>query len=237
MKKIILASTLLLSALLAKAQQPSADDILRTARYVATLQDTDLKGVIRKDSAKIQAPIALFLREEGIEFQVYDGKAWNKFQLKLADDEYDLFEGVGDKVRRFDRAKIKQSVMGTDLSYEDLAMSFLYWHDATVIGEESLGFKRDAWKVRLVNPKAVGRYKTVEVWVHKDSGALMKINGYEANGQCVKVFEVTKLMNVGGGEYSIKRMKVQSYGKDQRATGITYLEFEKPASKAPQGLR
>jgi len=238
MKTFLLATTLLISALWANAQQPSADDILRTARYVATLNDTDLKGVIRKDNPKIKAPIALFLREgQGIEFQVYDGKDWNKFQLKLANDEYDLFEGVGDKVRRFDRKKIKAPVMGTDLSYEDLAMSFLYWDDATVMGEESLGYKRDAWKVRLVNAKAVGRYKTVDVWVHKDSGALMKINGYEASGKCVKVFEVTDIMNVGGGEYSIKRMKVQSYGADERTTGITYLEFEKPKAQAPQGLR
>lgn len=238
MKNLLLATLLTISSLPLVAQQPDADDILRTARYVATLQDTDLKGKIRKDNPKIQAPIALFLREgQGIEFQVFNGKVWSKFQLQLADDEYELFEGVGEKVRRFDRSKIKAPVMGTDLSYEDLAMSFLYWPNGTVLGEESLGFQREAWKVRLVNPKAAGRYKTVEVWVHQKSGALMKIHGYEASGKCVKVFEVTDIMNVGGGEYSLKTMKVQSYGPDGRTTGITYLEFDKPKAAGPQGLR
>lgn len=237
MKTLILSSALFLSSLLgASAQLPDADDILRTARYVATLQDTSLTGTLRKDNSKV--PIALFLHEnEGIEFQVLEGKVWKKFQLKLTDDEYDLFEGVGNNIKRFDKKRITQPVMQTDLTYEDLAMSFLYWPNATVLGEENLGVGRDAYKVRLINPKAAGLYKTVDVWVHKASGALMRINGYRSDGKCIKVFEVTDIMRVGGGEYSIKTMKVQSYGTDGRTTGITYLEFEKPKATAPQGLR
>ena len=237
MKTLLLTTALLLSSLgSALAQLPDADDVLRTARYVATLKDTNLSGTLKKDKHKV--PIALFLKEnEGIEFQVHDGKVWNKFQLKLKDDEYDLFEGVGDNIRRFDKKKISQPVMGTDLTYEDLAMAFLYWPGGKVLGEESLGFKRDAWKVRLVNPDAKGVYKTVDVWVHKDSGALMKINGYGSDGKPVRVFQVTEIMRVGGGEYSIKTMKVQTYDKNGRTVGITNLEFEKPKAAAPAGLR
>lgn len=239
MKTLILTCTIFLSGLLGlSAQLPEADDVLRTARYVATLKDTDLKGSLQKSGTKGSVPIALFLREgQGIEFQVYDGQIWNKFQLKLADDEYDLFEGVGSKIQRFNKAKIAQPVMGTDLTYEDLAMSFLYWPNGQTLGSESLGIGRDAWRVRLVNPKAAGRYKTVDVWVHKKSGALMQINGYQADGKCIKVFKVTEIMRVGGEEYSLKTMKVQSFGADGRTTGITSLEFEKPKAAAPQGLR
>lgn len=237
MKTLLLTSVLFLSGILgAQAQLPDADDVLRTARYVATLNSTSLNGKLRKDRKEV--PIALFLIEgQGIEFQVLEGKTWKKFQLKLADDEYDLFEGVGSNIKRFDKKRVTQPVMGTDLTYEDLAMSFLYWPGGTVLGEENLGIGRDAWKVRLVNPKAVGRYKTVDVWVHKKSGALMQINGYQADGKCVKVFKVTEIMRVGGGEYSLKTMKVQSYGADGRTTGITSMEFEKPKAVAPQGLR
>lgn len=239
MKTLLLTAVIFLSGLLGvSAQLPDADDVLRTARYVATLKDTDLKGSLQKSGTKGAVPIALFLREgQGIEFQVYDGKIWNKFQLKLMDDEYDLFEGVGGQIKRFNKAKIAQPVMGTDLTYEDLAMSFLYWSGGKVLGSESLGIGRDAWKVQLVNPKAAGRYKTVDVWVHKKSGALMQIYGYQADGKCIKIFKVTEIMRVGGGEYSLKTMKVQSFGADGRTTGITSLEFEKPKVATPQGLR
>lgn len=240
MKKLLLTSALILSGLVAaKAQRielPAADDVLATARYVATLNSTSLNGTLRKD--KLEVPIALFLIEnQGIEFQVLEGKTWKKFQLKLAANEYELFEGVGSKIKRFDPKKVAQPVMGTDLTYEDLAMSFLYWPGGTNLGEESLGIGRDAWRVRLVNPRAAGRYKTVDVWVHKKSGALMQIYGYRADGKCIKIFKVTEIMRIGGGEYSLKTMKVQSYGEDGRTTGITSLEFEKPKAQKPQGLR
>ncbi len=237
MKTSFLASLILLTSWITlPAQLPDADDILRTARYVTTLNSTSLKGTLRKEQQK--TPIALFLIEnQGIEFQVFEKEQWKKFQLKLDDDKYELFEGVGTKIKRFDNQKITAPIMDTDLTYEDLAMSFLYWPNGTVVGEESLGIGRDAWKVQLVNPKAVGRYKTVEVWVHKKSGALMQIYGYQADGKCIKIFKVTEIMRVGGGEYSLKTMKVQSYGEDGRTIGITSLEFEKPQAEKPQGLR
>lgn len=222
----------------AQAQLPAADDLLRTARYVATLQDANLKGSLQKSGVKGKVPIELFLLQgQGIEFQVHDGKQWNKFQLKLTDEEYDLFEGVGNKIRRFDRAKLTKPVMGTDLTYEDLSMAFLYWPNGKTLKEESLGFGRDSWMIRLVNPKAKGEYKTVDVWVHKDSGALMQIYGYRADGKCIKIFKVTEVMKVGKGQYSIKTMKVQSYDDNGRTKGITSLNFDKPKALAPKGLQ
>ncbi|MDP0490705.1 MAG: outer membrane lipoprotein-sorting protein [Verrucomicrobiota bacterium JB023] len=220
----------------APAQQPSADEILATARYVATLQQTSLNGKLRRGNT--ETPILLTLVEgQGIEFQVWTGKVWQKFQLKLGANQYDLFEGVGSNIRKFDTRKLNQPVMNTDLTYEDLAFAFLYWPNGKVLGEENLGIGRDAWRVRLVNPRAKGLYKTVDVWVHKKSGALMKIYGYRADGKCIKTFEVTDIMNVGGGEYSIKKMKVQSYNDAGRSIGVTYLEFDKPERAKPQGLR
>lgn len=238
MKTLISLTLFLWGTLIAHAQQPNADEILRAARFVTVLNSNDLKGEIRKSDNGIKAPIALFLRaNQGIEFRVWDGKVWNRFQLKLAEDGYDLFEGEGDQIRRFDRKKISEPVLGTDLSYEDLAMSFLYWPNGQVLGEENLGIGRDSYRVRLVNPRAAGRYKTVDVWVHKKSGALMKVNGYQADGKCVKQFEVTRIMRVGGGEYSLKKMKVQSFDQKGRTSGITYLEFDKPEKPKPAGLR
>ncbi|MEM9079849.1 MAG: outer membrane lipoprotein-sorting protein [Verrucomicrobiota bacterium] len=217
-------------------RMPEADDVLRTARYVATLKQTSLEGSIRKDGMK-PAPVALHLIEgQGIEFQVWDQKVWNKFQLKLDNDGYELFEGVGEQIRKFDEGKVLQPVLGTDLSYEDLAMSFLYWPNGKVTKSERLGMGRESWKVELVNPRAKGLYKTVHVWVHKKSGALLQVHGFRADGSPAKEFKVEKIMNVGGGEYSLKQMKVTSW-RSGRVAGITYLEFEKPKAGGPRGLR
>ena len=103
-----------------------ADEILSAARYVATLQQQDLEGHIRKDGRK--APVGLFLRGKNIQFQYYDAgkKAWDIFHMRLNENRYDLFEMRDGKTFRFDEAKLGQAIMGSDLSYEDLAFRFLY---------------------------------------------------------------------------------------------------------------
>ena len=41
-----------------------------------------------------------------------------------------LFEIKDGKTLKFDKKKLTQSIMETDLTYEDLAMTFLYWKNA-----------------------------------------------------------------------------------------------------------
>ena len=220
-------------------QAPAADDILRTARFVATLQQQDLEGHLRKGNAKTR--VSLFLRKENIQFQYQSDPAkneWVKFHTRLAKDHYDLFEIRNGKTFKFPDSKLKEAIQGTDLSFEDLAMRFLYWPKGQVLGSEKIK-GQDCWKIRLENPRRnAGRYALVYAWVHKKAGALMQAVGY--NGQdpakALKRFQVTDIMKVGEA-YTLRTMRVDSYDPvAQKTTGITYLEFEKPKKAAPGGL-
>jgi hypothetical protein len=238
MKRLVI----LLMVLMVQAgmgQLPQADNILRTARFVATLQQQDLDGQLRKGNAKTS--VGLFLRKENIQFQFLDGakNEWVKFHMRLANDHYDLFEFRDGKTMKFPDAKLGEPIQGTDLSYEDLAMRFLYWPNGQVQGAEKIK-GQDCWKVRLQNPKpGSGRYALVYVWVHKKAGALMQAVGY--NGQnpakALKRFQVTDIMKVGNA-YTLRTMRVDSFDPvAQKITGITYLEFDKPKKAGPGGLR
>ena len=72
-------------------QAPSADDILRTARYVATLQEQDLEGHLRKGNAKTR--VGLFLRKEDIQFQFESGMANSEARNYIS--VYFLYQRVG----------------------------------------------------------------------------------------------------------------------------------------------
>ena len=91
----------------------------------------------------------------------------------------------------------------SDLSYEDLAMRFLYWPNGAVTGEEKLK-TRNCWKVRLQNPKpGTGRYALVYVWVDKMTGALIQVVGYNDQdpAKALKRFHVQKIMPVRQGPH------------------------------------
>lgn len=204
----------------------AAERVLATARYVSTLQHQDLHGDLTKDGKKM--PISLFLRGNDIQFHyTIDGKA-NRFHMRLQNDKFDLFEIKNGNTSEFSDAKMSERINGTDLTYEDLSMRFLYWKNSKIVGEERVN-GQPCYKLRLINPsKTVGDYRIVYVWVHSKQGALMKVVGYNKAGKPLKQFQVTDIMRVGD-EYTLRRMRVETIDPaNNKAVGITYMEFDKP---------
>jgi len=232
--KIALAATVALVAPAAFAQ--NAQQILEGARVSATLTQVE-DGLTGKLNGK--TPIVLFLRGKDIQFQFDEGKGWEKFHMRLSDSSYDLFELKDEKTFKFPDSKITQSIAGTDLTYEDLALRFFYWPNPTLEGQEEIG-GRAAYKLRVNKPKGTtGRYDTVYIWVDAKFGAFMQIRGFN-NSKLLKEFKVEDVMEIGGGVWTLKKMQVSSYdgevGKERR-TSVTSVTFDTPKKAGPKGLR
>jgi len=208
----------------------AAEQVLRGARYAATLQNQDLQGHMKKNGKK--TPIALFLRGENIQFQYSAAGKDQRFHMRLQENQFDLLEIIGGKTVKFSNKKLAQTINGTDLSFEDLSMRFLYWKNNSIVGEEKISGQK-CHQVRLINPNASGDYMIVDAWIHQKYGALMRVVGYDAKGNPLKKFQVTDLMKVGK-EYTLKRMRVDSL-TNNKVSGTTYLEFNKP--KKPAGAQ
>ena len=215
-------------------QQPAAQDILRGTRQATALQQGDLSGHLRPRKGKTKVPVQIFLRGKNIQFH-FDTKQKNVrevFHLRLNNNGHDLFEIRDGKTLRFPPDKLKQPIMGTDLSYEDLALRFLYWPGGQVLKQERIK-TRACWLVRITNPRpGVGLYTTADVWVDQKSGALMRVIGYDRAGRPLKQFEVQETMQVGK-THTLQKMRVDRF----ETGGITYLEFDKPKKRKPAGLR
>jgi len=234
---LVLIVVLFNAVLMLPVAGQSADELLKTARFVATQQQVDLVGTIRKDRRKIT--VGLFLRGEDIQLSYTQPgtKKEVRFHMRLEPAQYDLFEvAPGGEAVRFPDAKLGKAIEGTDLSYEDLAMRFLYWPNGIVEGVDKIGLQ-ECWQLRMANPTGKGRYAQVRVWVHKKSNALMQVVGYNAKGQPLKRFVVTNIMKVGD-TWTLERMRVDSVDPvANKVTGNTYLEFENPKPVAPGKLK
>ena len=238
MKRAILLIIPLVFGQMAQAQLPKADDILATARYVATLQNQNLTGHLRKGDKKI--PVGLFLMGEKIQFTFLSSKTgkYEPFEMRLKKDHYDLLEQKNGETVEFPQSKLGEAIEGTDVSYVDLAMHFLYWPKGQVIGDEKVK-GQDCWKVRLQNPGKGGRYRLVYVWVHKKAGALMHVVGYNGDNpaKALKRFLVNEIMKVGDA-YTLREMRVSSFDpKTNTTVGLQSVEFDKPKKSAPKGVR
>ena len=121
-------------------------------------------------------------------------------------------------------ARYDDSVRGGLLTYEDLAMRFLYWKNPKLLGEEKVG-PSTAYKIEIPAPPTATEYGVVRVWVDKNTGALTKIEGYDRKGRLSKKFTVVSVQKIDG-QYMLKSMSVERVDPETRKVALrTYLEI------------
>jgi len=182
-------------------------------------------------------PIALDarLRAGGnkVPFQiaVHDGKISYIFEnpsqeilLGLGEETATLEERRGGKTQPVSPARFDDSVRGGLLTYEDLAMRFLYWKNPKLLGEEKVE-SRNAYKIEIPAPPSGTEYGVVRVWVDKSQGALLKIEGYDRKGRLSKRFNVVSVQQIDD-QYMLKEMRVERMDPETRKVALrTYLEI------------
>lgn len=224
----------LLAAAPLHAAQPDAAAMIRGIRLSATLQQIDLNGAIRKDG-RPPTPVQFFVREQNMQFRLGSGE---RFHVRLGDEKCELLS-LDDQGRTsvFPPARLVQPVAGSDVTYEDLTLRFLYWPGAKLEGEEKIDGE-DCYRIRLDNPGQDGAFGVVYVWVHKKYGAFWRIKAHDRKGKAIKQFQVSKVMQLPDGKgYTIQVMRISGLDGEGRVKSITYLEFDKPGAAGPKGPR
>jgi hypothetical protein len=211
-----------LSALGASAPLPSAKEILASVRLQQAQQQIDLQGQLREN----EKVILFRLTQTGPVIRYTFSNPDEALQLRLGENDSRLEEVTRSGVEKITPAQFDHKVRGTGVSYEDLALKFLYWQNARVTGDDTIR-TRNCWKLELKAPSRQSQYSNVYLWVDKSGGALMRMEGYDWNGQLAKRFEVVSAQKIEG-RWFLKQMRIE---KIQPGTGKvqarTYLEIKK----------
>ena len=168
-------------------EQLNADEVMRLVRYSYTLYDQDFTGVLRMGLMK-KVPFLMSLKPESIRF-IFDQPA-HLIYLDTGNSGFSLFEGTeGEELKPVPSSKFAAQIRGTDVTYDDLSMRFLYWPHAKIVKLDRVK-QRDCWVVRVRNPDGLGAYATADIWIDKGSGGMLKMIGYNNSGRPVRRFEV-----------------------------------------------
>jgi hypothetical protein len=218
----VLAFTLSLSVFGASEPPPSAKEILTSVRLAQAQQQIDLQGQLREG----EKVIPFHLTQTGPVIRYEFSNPDEALQLRLGENDSRLEEVTRGGVERITPAQFDRKVRGTSVTYEDLALKFLYWQNGRVAGESSIR-TRNCWKLELKTPSRQSQYSNVFLWVDKEGGALMRMEGYDWNGQLAKRFEVVSAQKIEG-RWFLKQMRIEEI---QPGTGKvqarTYLEIKK----------
>jgi hypothetical protein len=214
-----------LSGFPAQAQLPDARDVLKSMRIAQTAQDRSITGQLRHGARK--APFRLSMKDGQVKWEFTDAPPLTLL-LRMGEKASTLEEITPDGKAKVGGVRFENAVRGTDITYEDLSMRFLYWPDATVEGEDSV-MTVDCWRVLIKAPKGEKtNYSQVRAWIAKDSGALMKAEAFNPEGKLARVFTVRGGQKTSDGLWILKQMRIESaagFGGDRTPT---YLELDKP---------
>ena len=212
----------LLFASTALTAPPSAKEILDSVRLQQTQQQLELEGQLREN----EKVIPFRLTQTGPVIRYRFSNPDETLQLRLGDNDSRLEEVTEGGTEKVTVAQFDRKVRGTGVSYEDLALKFLYWPEARVTGENSIR-TRNCWKLELKAPSRQSQYATIWMWVDKSGGALMRMEGYDREGKLAKRFEVISAQKIEG-RWFLKQMRIEEFapgtGKVQTRT---YLEIKK----------
>ena len=205
------------------AAEPGAQEVLANVRFNQSEQHRVLNGRLRNGDQV--TPFKLVLDGDEIAYEFPD----QALVLHMGRDGAQLFNQTKGGDQKITPAQFDTPVRGTDITYEDLALNFLYWPRAKIEGEE-MKLAQSCWKLHL-EPSARGesQYRVVLLWVSKQSGALMQAEGYDDTGKAVKRFKVISGQRdpVTGG-WMLKQMRIEKLqGLNSRDETPSYLEIEK----------
>lgn len=201
----------------------TADDILKLVRYSYTLFNQSFEGRLRRGFKK--TPFQLTLEPNHVRFRF--SNPTQIIHLSVTGDKAFLKEVVKGSDAPIANSRYSETIRGTDVTYEDLAMRFLYWRNPVIHKQSDEVKGRDCWWVRVVNPDGIGSYSTVDVWVDKASGGFLKMIGYNAQGGAIKRFTV-----IGGKKindvWMVDEMRIEKLeptADGAKSVSKTYLEI------------
>ena len=201
---------------------PTAKEILATVRNQQAQQEVEVQGQLREGD-KI---VPFRLTQTGPVIRYTFTNPDEALQLRLGESDSRLEEITGEGVDKISGPEFDQKVRGTAITYADLALKFLYWPTARVLGEDSLR-TRQCWKVQLRAPSRQSQYSNVILWIDQQGGALMRMEGYDWDLKLAKRFEVVSAQKIEG-RWFLKQMRIEELDP---ATGKvltrTYLEIKK----------
>jgi hypothetical protein len=231
MKRLLLFLSALLLTARATAQEKAAagktaEQIVQDVHMSRAFRNDELKGELTKSGKSV--PFTVKFQDTLIHFSFENPK--QIIRLDITDKSYRLREVTANSNKEVPPSQYSAGIRGTDLTYDDISFRYLYWPKKVLIGEEIYNTQR-CHVVDLYNPARLGEYYMVRIFVHKDSGGLMRMMGFNWDGKLIKSCTAKGVMKINGATV-LKSMDVIRYVPgSKKAAGETSFELQRPKGK------
>ncbi len=230
--KILITILLLAGSCLIQAQEPTGKEILekidKNMASKSTISTSKMVIHSTRQTRTIEAKSWGIGDEKSFTEYLAPAREKGTKMLKL-EDELWIYSPGSDRIIKISGHMLKQSLMGSDLSYEDMMdnVKLLEDYEAGVIGSELID-ERDCWIVELQAKTAEVNYQIRKIWVDKVRYIPLKEELYAKSGKLLKRTELSNITRIGNRWYPKKIVFKDMLKKgDGTEFIIDEIEFDK----------
>lgn len=146
--------------------------------------------------------------------------------LKLGDELW-LYLPTVDRVQKISGHMLRQGMMGSDLSYEDMMASreLRSRYVAKVTGEDTVD-GRPAWKLEMKARDDTVTYPRRVTWIDKQTFIPIKQELYALSGMLLKTWTMSGVKTFANGRQFPTEMVVQDHVRKESVTRLSFKELE-----------
>ena len=193
----------------AKSRITTAKMEINTARGVRTMESKSWTEGNEKSFTEYLAPA----REKGTKMLKLENQLW-------------IFSPATDRVIQISGHMLRQSVMGSDLSYEDMMNDtpLLEQYSANVSGEETID-GRKCWIVTLTAIKPEVNYQMQQMWVDQERYVPLKVDMFAKSKKLLKRIVFSDVQKVQGRWFPMT-MLYKDMLKNGKGTKMMFQEIQ-----------
>lgn len=184
------------------AQTPSARSILegvdRNAVPGSKIIQSEMIVHGRRDSRTIRAKSWVEGEDKAFTEYLYPPREQGVKMLRLGEQLW-TYSPSTDRTIRISGSMLRQSVMGSDLSYEDMMENkkLADSYEARVSGE-AVALDRPCWVLELAAKADGAAYESRKLWVDKERSLVLREERFAKSGKLLKTLEVRSVARSGG---------------------------------------
>jgi outer membrane lipoprotein-sorting protein len=206
-KKFLLVVMMVIAAAAAFSQTPSAAELLRRVDNNEIYDTIEYEGqiIIEYQGRRYVKEMKAWAKgnsDSFIEFTNPEDKG-TKYLKKGA--RLYVYSPDNEGVMLISGHMLKESMMGSDMSYEDTinndTLSSRY--NPVLSGSEQIN-GRDTWVLELAAKKKTESYPKRKLWLDKETGDMLHYELYALSGAKLKEFSLTKIDVIGGRRFPVE---------------------------------
>jgi outer membrane lipoprotein-sorting protein len=207
MKKLFVVAVLFIIAIPVFAQTPTAAELLRRVDNNEIYTTIEYEGdiIIEHGGRRFVKTMRVWARGNTHSFIEFINPEDRGTRYLRRDGRLFVYSPDTEEVMLISGHMLRESMMGSDMSYEDTLdnESLSSRYDPVLEGSEVIN-GRDAWVLRLTAKRRTESYPARKLWIDKQNGDLLRYELFALSGAKLKEYELIRVETIGGRRFPVE---------------------------------